>query len=189
MILRDLWFECRAAGLRSGRALRVRGRLSCSGGRIHQRVGLSRNFRWLRAARGRPGGLRRLRKRRRGTSATANDAAPGVCAVSVDVLVLGRLDSLQEGLAQICKCGDLFGFDFALRGEGKDFAERTGEITGGEQFAGEPGSDVAANLISDGGLSFFFGVKIAEMRMIGTMRGAAAASVSESERTHRDSDL
>ncbi len=49
------------------------------------------------------------------------------------------------------------------------------------EFTGEPGADVAADFFRGGGLGFFFGVEIAEMRMIGTMRGAAAAAVCESE--------
>jgi len=57
---------------------------------------------------------------------------------------LGDLYGLQEGMAEISEGGDFPGFDFALSGMRKDFAKSARKITGGEQFTGEPGADVAA---------------------------------------------
>jgi hypothetical protein len=62
--------------------------------------------------------------------AIANDAAPGVGAVGIDVFVLSDLDGLQKCLAEVGEDGSFLGFDFAWGGVGKDFTLCAREITG-----------------------------------------------------------
>jgi hypothetical protein len=113
----------------------------------------------------------------------ADGLAPGVGAEGVDVLVLGEMDGLDEGLGEI---GDGSGgarLDVAADDGGDKAAEGGAEIAGGEVFAGEEIGQVAAEFIGGAGLGFLAGVVGAEVGMIGGAGSAATAAIGEGETT------
>lgn len=67
---------------------------------------------------------------------------------------------------------------------GEEAAQGDAEVAGGEiAAAGEARGDVAAGLLRREGLGFFAGVEVAEVRMAGMARSAAATAVGEGEST------
>jgi hypothetical protein len=67
----------------------------------------------------------------------ADGLAPPVGAEGVDVLVQGKMDSLDEGLREIGDGAGGAGFDVPADDGGQEAAEGGAEIAGGKVFAGE----------------------------------------------------
>lgn len=89
--------------------------------------------------------------------------APGVGAEGVYVFVLGELDGLDKGLAEIGQGGSGLGLDVALGDSSKEAAQGRAEIAGGDITAGEEIGDVAANLLGGPSLRFLAGMEVAEV--------------------------
>jgi hypothetical protein len=111
------------------------------------------------------------------------DVAPGVGAEGIGEFVLGELDGLQQGLAEIGEGCSGFGFDVSVGQGGENAAEGQTEIAGSEIFTGEEIGDVAAEFLGGLGLGVFTGMVIAEVRMGGRTRSAAAAAIGKGEST------
>ena len=97
--------------------------------------------------------------------------------------MLGELDCLEQGLAEVGERGSRLGLDVALDDAGEEAGEGGTKIGGGEVMAGEEIGDVVANFVGGAGLGFLAGMEVAEMRMSGAVRGAAVAAVGEGEGT------
>jgi hypothetical protein len=67
----------------------------------------------------------------------ADGPAPPVGAEGVDVLVLGKMDGLDEGLREIGDGAGGAGFDVPADDGGQEAAEGGAEIAGGKVLAGE----------------------------------------------------
>ena len=67
----------------------------------------------------------------------ADGPAPPVGAEGVDVLVLGKMDGLNEGLREIGEGAGGARLDVTAGYAGDEAAEGGAEIAGGEVFAGE----------------------------------------------------
>jgi hypothetical protein len=109
--------------------------------------------------------------------------APGVGAEGVDVLVLGEMDGLGEGLGQVGYGAGGTRFDVAACYAGDDAAEGGAEIAGGEVLAGKEIGEVVGEFIGGAGLGVFAGVVGAEVGMMGGAGSTATAAVGESETT------
>ena len=81
----------------------------------------------------------------------AHFPAPGVRAEGVDKFVLGELDRLIEGLAEVGEGAGGFGFDFPLCDGGEKAAQSGGEIAGGQVSAGEEVGYVLSGLLGGAG--------------------------------------
>ena len=109
--------------------------------------------------------------------------APGIGAEGVDVFVLGELDGLIQGLAEIGEGGSGSGFDMAFGDGGEDAGQGGAEIAGGEITAGEERGYVAADPLGGEGLRFPLGVEAAKVRVASEPRSAAATAIGEGEGT------
>jgi len=96
---------------------------------------------------------------------------------------LGEADGLQQGLAEIGEGIGGLRFDVTLGDGGEEAAKGGAEGAGGKITAGEARGDVTASPLCGEGLGFFAGVEVAEVRMAGMERSAAAAAVAEGEST------
>jgi hypothetical protein len=115
----------------------------------------------------------------------ADGFAPGVGAEGVDVLVLGEMDGLNEGLGEIGEGAGRAGLDVAASYAGDEAAEGGAEIAGGEVFTGEEIRKVAGEFIGSAVLGVFAGVVGAEVGMMGGAGSAALAAIGEGEMTQR----
>ena len=113
----------------------------------------------------------------------ADGFAPGVGAVGVDVFVLGEVEGLDQGLAEIGEGDGGFGFDWALGYGGEEAAEGGAEIAGGHVAGGKVIGDVFADGLAPEGLRLLAGVEGAEIGMVDGTGNAALAAVDEHERT------
>ena len=129
------------------------------------------------------------RSGRRRSKGGTDGAAPGVGAEGVDVFVLGEVDGLQQGLAEIGQGGGGFGLDLSLGNGGEEAAQGGAEIAGGEITTGEVGGNIAAHLLGGEGLGFLAGMEVAEVRMSRAARSAAAAAIDKRERTQKGTVL
>jgi len=111
----------------------------------------------------------------------ADGFAPAVRAERVDVLVLGDVDGLQEGLRHVGDGAGDFGLYIAADNGGDEAAEGGAEIAGEEVVAGEEVGQVFAERFSSVGAGFFLGVVEAEMGIFAGARGAATAAIRERE--------
>jgi hypothetical protein len=113
----------------------------------------------------------------------ADRLAPGVGAEGVDVLVLGKMDGLNESLGEVGEgaCGT--GFDVAADDGGEETAECGAEIARGEVLAGKEIGEVVREFVGGAGLGVFAGVVGAKVRMMGGAGSAALAAVGEGETT------
>jgi len=93
------------------------------------------------------------------------------------------VDGLEQGLAEIGESGGRAGLDLALGDGGKEAAQGGAKIAGGELIGGEEARDIATEVIDGDGLGFLAGGVITEVRMGGTARSAATATVGKRERT------
>jgi hypothetical protein len=112
----------------------------------------------------------------------AHGSAPGVSAEGVDVLVLGKMDGLDEGLGEIGEGAGGARLDVTAGYAGDEAAEGGAEIAGGKVFAGEEIGQFAGEFIGGAGLGVFAGVAGAEVGMTGR---AALAAIGEGEMTQR----
>jgi hypothetical protein len=113
----------------------------------------------------------------------ADSAAPPVGVEGVDVLVLGEADGLEEGLGEIGEGAGGAGLDVTAGYAGDEAAEGSGEIAGGEVFAGKEIGEVVGELTGGASLGVFAGVVGAEMGMAGGAGSAALAAIGEGETT------
>ena len=114
----------------------------------------------------------------------ADGIAPGIGAVGVDEFVLGDVQGLHEGLAEIGEGGGGFRFDLAEGDGGEEASESGTEIAGGQEVAGQVIGDVFAGGLASEGLRVLASVERAEIRM-GGAGGAALAAVGKGEGTQR----
>ncbi len=119
----------------------------------------------------------------------ADGFAPGICAVGVDVFVLGEGQGLHEGLAEIGEGGGGLGFDLTLGDGGEEASEGGAEIAGGHKAAGKVIGDVLAGGLASKGLCFLAGVEGAEIGVVDAARDTAVAAVDKHERTQRGTVL
>lgn len=113
----------------------------------------------------------------------SDGVAPSIGAEGLTVFVLGNVDGLQESLRHVGDgAGDL-GLDVAADDGGDEAAQSGAEITGGEVVAGEVAGQVCAETLRGAGAGFFFGVVVAEVRMVADARGAATAAIGERKHT------
>jgi hypothetical protein len=113
----------------------------------------------------------------------ADGFAPGIAAEGVDVFVLGELDGLQQGLAEIGQGGGGFGFDLTLGDGGEDAAQGGAEIAGGDVTVGEERGYSAAHLLGSEGLRFPARMETAEMWMASEPRSGTPAAIGKGEST------
>jgi hypothetical protein len=113
----------------------------------------------------------------------ADGFAPVIRAEGVDVFVLGEVQGLDEGLAEIGEGGGSFGFDLALGNSGEEASQGGAEIAGGHIAAGKVICDILASLLAGEGLRFLAGVERAEVRMTVSARSPAPAGIGKGERT------
>ncbi len=73
--------------------------------------------------------------------------------------MLGEVNGLDEGLAEVGEDGGGPGFDVALGDGGEEVAEGGTEVVGGKVRAGEIGRDFTADLLGGAGLGFLAGVE------------------------------
>src|SRR6266403_2692648 len=158
--------------LRSGQVLTGQYTLSEFGAR--RRQGSVRRWGWLR--------ILVLLSAGRGEGA-GHPVTPGIGAEGVDVFVLGELDGLVQGLAEIGEGGGGFGFDVAFGDGGEDAGQGRSEIAGGEITAGEKRGYVTADLLGGEGLGFPLGVEAAEVRVASEPGSTAATAIGEGEGT------
>ena len=109
--------------------------------------------------------------------------APVIGAEGVDVFVLGDLDGIDQGLAEVGQGGGGLALDAALGYAAEDLAEGIGEIAGGEVAAGEAVQDIAADDYGGVGLRLLKGMRITKMRMVFEAGRAAFAAISKGEGT------
>jgi hypothetical protein len=67
----------------------------------------------------------------------ANDAAPFVGVIGVDVFVLGVLDGLKENLSKIGDGAGSFGFYITANEGGDQAAQGSAEVAGGNVLSGK----------------------------------------------------
>jgi hypothetical protein len=115
----------------------------------------------------------------------ADGVAPGVGVEGVDVFVLGELDGLQKGLAEVGEGGGGSGFYLTLGDGGEELAQGSAKVASGEIAAGEAGRDIAAGLLGGGGLSFLAGVKRQRCGWL-VQRGVRHWRPSAKENEHRE---
>jgi len=80
--------------------------------------------------------------------------------------VLGDVDGLQDGLAEIGEGGGGFGLDLALGYGGEETAQGGTEIARGEIASGKIGGNIAADFVGGESLRFLACMEVAEMRMV-----------------------
>jgi hypothetical protein len=119
----------------------------------------------------------------------ADGVAPSGGSKGVDVLVLGEMDGLGEGLGEIGEGAGGTGFDVATGDGGNDTAQGGAEIAGGEVFAGEIVRDFAGKFVGSAGLGFLAGMVEAKVGMIGGAGSAALAAIGKGETTQREAVL
>ena len=105
--------------------------------------------------------------------------APGIRAEGVDVFVLGDLDGLNQGLAEIGESGGGSGFDVTLGDGGEKACQGGTEIAGGEKIAEEERRYILAGLLGGKGLRFLarmWAVPETQMEPLGLRTRWAAAS-------------
>ncbi len=115
----------------------------------------------------------------------ADGPAPGIGAESVDVLVLGKMDGLDEGLGEIGEGAGGARLDVTAGYAGDEAVEGGAEIAGGEVFTGEEIGEIAGEFIGGAGLGVFAGMVGAEVGMIARAGSAALAAIGEGETTQR----
>lgn len=94
-----------------------------------------------------------------------DDAAPAVGAEGIDVFVLGKMDGLQESLAEIGERSGGFGLELSAGSRSENATEGEAEIAGGKIVAREEKTDVAADFFGGLSLSFSAGMEATEKRM------------------------
>ena len=82
----------------------------------------------------------------------ADGLAPGIGAEGVDVFVLGEVQGLHEGLAEVGEGGGGFGFHLTLGDSGEEASEGGAEIAGGHIAAGKVIGDILAGGFATKGL-------------------------------------
>ncbi len=112
----------------------------------------------------------------------ADGLAPRVGVEGVDVLVLGKMDGLNEGLGEIGEGASGARLDVTAGYAGDEAAEGGAEIAGGEVWTGKEIREFAGEFIGGAGLGVFAGVVEAEVRMAGE-RGVRQAAIGEGETT------
>ena len=124
-----------------------------------------------------------LGSRWRWFEASGYPSASDISPKNVGVFVLGELDGLVQGLAEISESGGGFGFEVPLGESGENPAEGGAEVARGEVIAKEERRHSFSSLRGSAGLRFLLGVVVAEIRVAGAARSAAPAAIGKGERT------
>ena len=112
-----------------------------------------------------------------------DDSLPGGGAGGDGAFLLGNVESVDEGSAQLREGSDSFGFDFTL-GDGSEEASQSGtEVASRRVLSGKIAGDFLAYFLSSEDLRFPAGMKCAEVRMAEAAWDAAAAAIDKRERT------
>ncbi len=114
----------------------------------------------------------------------ADGLAPRVGVEGVDVLVLGKMDGLNEGLGEIGEGASGARLDVTAGYAGDEAAEGGAEIAGGEVWTGKEIREFAGEFIGGAGLGVFAGVVEAEVRMAGS--GECGRRPSAKVKRHKD---
>ena len=113
----------------------------------------------------------------------ADGLAPAVGVEGVDILVLGKMDGLDEGLSEIGEGAGGARLDITAGYAGHEAAEGGAEIASGNVWAGEEIREFAGEVLAGAGLGVFASVVKAEVRMAGETGSAALAAIGEGETT------
>ena len=113
----------------------------------------------------------------------ADGSAPGVGAEGVDVLVLGKMDGLDEGLGEVGEGAGGARLNVAADDGGEEASEGSAEIAGGNVFAGKEIGEFAGELVGGAGLGVFAGVVEAEVGMIRRAESATLTAIGKGETT------
>jgi hypothetical protein len=97
--------------------------------------------------------------------------------------VLGELDGLVHGLAEIGEGGGGFGLEVTLCDGRENAAHGGAEIAGGEVIAEKERRYGFPGLFGGLGLRFLLGVEVAEVQVAGAARGAALAAIGKGKST------
>jgi hypothetical protein len=124
---------------------------------------------------------RALGRRWRRFEARGDLSAPDISSIDVGVFVLGELNGLVHGLAEIGEGGGGFGLEVPLGDSGENVAQGDVEIAGGEVIAQKERRYSFAVLLSGLGLRFLLGIEVAVMRVAGASRSAALAAIGKGE--------
>jgi len=113
----------------------------------------------------------------------ADGPAPPVGLEGVDVLVLSKMDGLEEGLGEISEGAGGARLDVTAGYAGHQAAKCGAQIAGGKVWTGEEIREFAGESIGRSGLGVFAGVVEAEVGMAGGAWSAALAAIREGETT------
>jgi hypothetical protein len=113
----------------------------------------------------------------------ANDAAPVVGVVSVDVFVLGVLDGLEESLGEIGNGAGSFGFYITTNESGDQATKGSGEIAGGDVWSGKKIGKILAEFFCGESLGFPAEVVGTEARTAAGERATALTAIGKGETT------
>jgi hypothetical protein len=112
-----------------------------------------------------------------------DDALPGVGIGGDGALLLGDMEGLDEGSAQMGEGSDGFGFDLTLGDGGEEASQCGTEVASRHVLSGKIAGDFLAYVLSSENLRFPAGMEGAEIRMAGAAWHAAAAAIDKRERT------
>jgi hypothetical protein len=113
----------------------------------------------------------------------ANDAAPLVGVVGVDVFVLGVLDGLEESLGEIGNGAGSSGLDITANKRGNQATEGSGEIASGDVLSGKKIGKILAESFCGESLGFPAEVVRAEVRTVAGEWATALAAIGKGETT------
>jgi hypothetical protein len=117
------------------------------------------------------------------TDGVANDAAPVVGVIGVDVFVLGVLDGLEESLGEISNGAGSSGLDITANEGGDQAAKGGAEVAGGDVLSGKKIGKFLAEFFCGESLGFPAKVVRAEVRTVAGERAAALAAIGKGETT------
>ena len=113
----------------------------------------------------------------------ANDAAPFVGVIGVDVFVLGALDGLEENLSKIGDGAGSFGFYITANEGGDQAAQGDAEVAGGNVLSGKKIGKILSEFIGGESLGFPAEVVRAEVLTIAGEGATTLAAIGKGETT------
>ena len=113
----------------------------------------------------------------------ANDAAPFVGVIGVDIFVLGALDGLEENLSKIGDGAGSFGFYITTNEGGDQAAQGSAEVAGGNVLSGKKIGKILSEFFGGESLGFPAEVVRAEVRTVAGERATALAAIGKGETT------
>jgi hypothetical protein len=113
----------------------------------------------------------------------ANDAAPVVGVIGVDVFVLGELDGLEESLGEIGDGAGSFGFYITANEGGDQAAQGRAEVAGGDELSGKKIGEILSEFFGGESLGLPAEVVRAEIRTVAGERATALTAIGKGETT------